>query len=32
MPVILEHLTNDEDYFKYMGYLKEELNGLYKTS
>ncbi len=32
MPVILEHLTNDEDYFKYMGYLKDELNGLYKTS
>ena len=31
MPVILEHLSSDEDYIKYMGYLKEELNGLYKT-
>jgi sugar phosphate isomerase/epimerase len=31
MPVILEHLNTDEDYLKYMGYLKEELNGLYKT-
>ena len=31
MPVILEHLHSDEDYIKYMGYLKEELNGLYKT-
>ncbi|MCR4755963.1 MAG: sugar phosphate isomerase/epimerase [Lachnospiraceae bacterium] len=31
MPVILEHLNTDEDYIKYMGYLKEELNGLYKT-
>ncbi len=30
MPVILEHLNTDEDYIKYMGYLKEELNGLYK--
>jgi len=30
MPVILEHLSSDEDYIKYMGYLKEELNGLYK--
>ncbi|MBO4783102.1 MAG: TIM barrel protein [Lachnospiraceae bacterium] len=29
MPVILEHLSSDEDYLKYMGYLKEELNGLY---
>lgn len=31
MPVILEHLNTDEEYIKYMGYLKEELNGLYKT-
>ena len=31
MPVILEHLDTDEDYIKYLGYLKEELNGLYKT-
>ena len=31
MPVILEHLHSDEDYIKYMGYLKGELNGLYKT-
>ena len=31
MPVILEHLNLDEDYIKYAGYLKEELNGLYKT-
>ena len=31
MPVILEHLTADEDYIKYLSYLKEELNGLYKT-
>lgn len=31
MPVILEHLNTDEDYIKYLGYLKEELNGLYKT-
>lgn len=31
MPVILEHLDSDEEYIKYMGYLKEELNGLYKT-
>ena len=30
MPVILEHLSTDEDYIKYAGYLKEELNGLYK--
>ena len=30
MPMILEHLTSDEDYYKYIGYLKEELNGLYK--
>lgn len=31
MPVILEHLNTDDDYLKYLGYLKEELNGLYKT-
>lgn len=31
MPVILEHLDTDEQYIKYLGYLKEELNGLYKT-
>ena len=30
MPVILEHLETDGEYIKYMGYLKEELNGLYK--
>ncbi|MBR5420088.1 MAG: sugar phosphate isomerase/epimerase [Lachnospiraceae bacterium] len=29
MPVILEHLDGDEAYIKYMGYLKEELKGLY---
>ncbi len=31
MPMILEHLNSDDEYVKYMGYLKEELNGLYKT-
>ena len=31
MPMILEHLNTDEEYIKYMGYLKEELHGLYKT-
>lgn len=31
MPVILEHLNTDEEYLRYMGYLKEELNGLYKS-
>ncbi len=31
MPVILEHLTTDEEYLRYLGYLKEVLNGLYKT-
>ncbi|MBP5471807.1 MAG: sugar phosphate isomerase/epimerase, partial [Lachnospiraceae bacterium] len=25
MPVILEHLSNDEDYFRYMEYLKKTL-------
>ncbi len=29
MPVILEHLNTDEEYLKYLGYLKEVLNGLY---
>lgn len=29
MPMILEHLTTDEEYIHYMGYLKEVLNGLY---
>ncbi len=28
MPIILEHLNTDEEYIKYMGYLKEELNGI----
>lgn len=31
MPLILEHLDSDEEYVKYLGYLKEELHGLYKT-
>ncbi len=31
MPVILEHLSSDADYVRYTDYLKEELNGLYKT-
>lgn len=31
MPVILEHLDTDKQYIKYFGYLKEELNDLYKT-
>ncbi len=31
MPIILEHLSTDEEYIRYMSYLKEELNGLYKT-
>ncbi len=30
MPVILEHLDSDEKYIMFMGYLQEELNGLYK--
>lgn len=29
MPVILEHLSTDEEYLKYMDYLKTELHGLY---
>ncbi len=28
MPVILEHLTTDEEYIHYMNYLKEVLNGI----
>lgn len=31
MTVILEHLNTDEEYLKYLKYLKENLNGLYKT-
>ena len=31
MPVILEHLNTDEEYIKYISYLKEVLHGLYKT-
>ena len=31
MPVILEHLDTDEEYIRFMDYLKEELNGLYKS-
>ena len=31
MPVILEHLDSDEKYIMFMGYLREELNGLYKS-
>lgn len=31
MPMILEHLNTDEEYLKYMGYLKEVLHGLYET-
>lgn len=30
MPVILEHLDTDEEYLKYLSYLKEELHGLYQ--
>ncbi len=29
MPVILEHLNTDEEYIRYMTYLKDELKGLY---
>ena len=28
MPVILEHLNNDEEYYKYMDYLKTILEGI----
>ena len=28
MPIILEHLNTDEEYIKYMTYLKEVLNGI----
>lgn len=31
MPMILEHLSMDDEYIRYMGYLKEEFHGLYKT-
>ncbi len=31
MPMILEHLNTDEEYLKYMGYLKEVLHGLFET-
>ncbi len=31
MPMILEHLNTDEEYLKYLGYLKEELHGLYQA-
>ncbi|MCR5800817.1 MAG: sugar phosphate isomerase/epimerase [Lachnospiraceae bacterium] len=31
MPIILEHLSSDEDYIHYMEYLKKELSGLYVT-
>lgn len=29
MPIILEHLDTDEEYLEYLGFLKEELEGLY---
>ncbi|SEK20790.1 sugar phosphate isomerase/epimerase family protein [Ruminococcus albus] len=31
MPMILEHLNTDEEYLKYLAYLKGQLNGLYKV-
>lgn len=31
MPMILEHLDTDEEYLKYLGYLKGQLKGLYRT-
>ena len=31
MPMILEHLQKDGEYYEYMAYLKEVLNGLYQT-
>ena len=31
MPIILEHLDTDDQYIKHMNYLKEVLDGLYKT-
>ena len=31
MPMILEHLNSDEEYYRYLAYLEEELHGLYKT-
>lgn len=30
MPIILEHLDTDDEYLEYLGFLKEELDGLYK--
>ena len=30
MPMILEHLNKDDDYLKYLAYLKETLRGLYE--
>ena len=30
MPMILEHLNTDDDYLKYLAYLKETLRGLYE--
>ena len=29
MPVIVEHLNTDEEYLRYLGYLRKELDGLY---
>lgn len=29
MPLILEHLNTDDEYLEYLGFLKEELDGLY---
>ena len=31
MPIILEHLDTDDQYIKHINYLKEVLDGLYKT-
>ncbi len=30
MPMILEHLNTDDEYIEYMGYLKKELESLYR--
>ena len=30
MPIILEHLNDDDEYIKYFEYLKSELSGLYR--
>ncbi len=32
MPMILEHLKTDEEYYEYMDYLKEVLDGLYQNN